>query len=205
MAKGNHVFNAFDKVIAKIYGDVVLLDDPKRGREFDALGGSGGDVVEADTSFNTRFESSYKYFKEIRDHVSIGLIHKTQDDRPVVANDANSKDFGEEAIKFGAAVMKWATGASNDDPMDVWRQLINMGSDPLAQTTYIKQGSSEAGTPGTEDARRARCVELDKFIKGELTKLVRNWLLAIRWDLKKLRKVSYIPSQSSDWKDLLKA
>lgn len=205
MANGNHVFNAYDKVIYKIYREIVVLDDPERGRDLDAVGGSGGDITKADSNLKARFEYSYTFFKEIRDHGNIRLIHDTQDDRPVVANDANSKEFGEEAGKFGAAVMDWATGVGANDPMDNWRQLVNMGSDPLAQETYIKQGSSAAGTPASEDARRARCVELDKFVKAELTGLVKKWLLGIRADLKKLGKVSYVPSRFTAWKDLLKS
>ncbi|MBP0594792.1 hypothetical protein J8I87_35050 [Paraburkholderia sp. LEh10] len=141
MAKGNHVFNAFDKVISNIYREIVVLDDPQRGRELDAVGGSGGDITKADANLKVRFEYLYTFFKEIRDHVNIGLMHDTQDDHPLVANDANSTKFGEEAVKFGAAVMAWATGTGATDPMDAWRQLVNKGSDPpLAQATYIKGG-----------------------------------------------------------------
>ncbi|MGF6855864.1 hypothetical protein OKW29_004775 [Paraburkholderia sp. CI3] len=51
---------------------------------------------------------AYEFFERIRGHVNIGLIHDTQDDRPVVAN----------------------------DPVDNSRQLVNKGSDPLTQETY---------------------------------------------------------------------
>lgn len=204
MAKGNHVFNAFDKVIHKIYREIAALDDPERGRDLDAIGGSGGDITKADASLKTRFEYSYKYFKDIRDHVNIHLIHDTQDDRTVVANDANSKEFGDEAGKFGIAVMEWATGANANDPLDSWRQLVNKGSDPLALKTYVTQGSSAADTPNSESGRRARCVALDMFVRGQLTVLVRNWLLGLRVDLKKLGKVSYTPNKAADWKDRLK-
>jgi hypothetical protein len=70
-----------------------------------------------------------------------------------------------------------ATGAGANDPMDNWRQLVKKVSDPCAQETYINNGSSAVGTPNSEDARRARRVDLEKFVKAGLTGLVRNWLL----------------------------
>ncbi|MBP0590313.1 hypothetical protein J8I87_11440 [Paraburkholderia sp. LEh10] len=203
MAKGNHVFNSFDKVIHAIYRAILELDG--RGRALDAVSGSGASVTEAETVLNSRFKTSYGFFKQIQRHEKIAEIHTTQDDRPVIANDGNSKDFGNASANFAAAVMKWATTDAADDPMESWRQLVNAGSDLAAQESYVKQGSSSPGTPGSETLRRKRCVDLSEFVKGELTKLVRNWLLAIRLDLKNAKIVSYDLRDSAAWKGLLNA
>jgi len=203
MAKGNHVFNSFDKVIHGTYRAILELDG--RERALDAVSGSGANVVEGEAALNARFRFSYGFFKQIRDHEKIARIHATQDDRPVIAGDDNSKDFGKASKEFAAAVMKWATHDAAEDPMNSWRQLVNAGSDIAAQEAYIKEGSSSPGTPKSEDLRRERCVDLSKFVKGELTKLVRNWLLAIRLDLQGGNKVSYDPHTPKAWKDLLDA
>jgi hypothetical protein len=204
MAKGNHVFNRFDKVILGAYKKILALDGNER--DLDAVNGSGADVAVAEAVLRSKFKSSYRFFRQIRDHEKIALIGATQDDRPVIANDGNSQVFGRASAAFEAAVMKWATTDAANDPMESWRQLVNAGSDVAAQESYINQGSSSEGTPGSESARRGRCVELSEFIKGELTGLVRNWLLAIRLDLQeRIKKVSYDPGNPNAWTGQLNA
>jgi hypothetical protein len=204
MAKGNHVFNSFDKVIHGIYRAILELDG--RGRDLDAVSGSGANVADADSALKSKFKNSYHFFQQVRDHERIAEIHTTQDDRAVIANDGNSQDFGRASTGFATAVMKWATTDAAEDPMDSWRQLVNAGSDVAAQESYVKHGSSAEGTPGSENLRRKRCVELSEFVKGELTALVRKWLLAIRQDLQvRVGKVSYEPDNLEAWKGLLNA
>jgi hypothetical protein len=202
MPKGNHVFNAFDKVIANSYAQVIETFVPDLTRDLDAVGGSGGDVVAAESRLRRKLAYSFGYFEQIRDHEKMHWIHDTFDDHAVVTNDANSTAFGRETDRFKEAVTNWATVHGGNDPMDRWRQLVNTGTDPLAQETYVKEGSSAAGTPGSSLARRARCVEIDMFVKGELTRLVRNWLLAIRLDLKNAKAVEY-ESTTQEWKGAL--
>lgn len=201
MAKGNHVFNSFDKVIHRTYRKILELDG--NGRALDTVSGSRGNLVKAEEALTSKFPNSYNFYKQIRDHKSMLQIHATQDDRPVVANDGNSLEFGRASSDFEAAVMKWATTDASDDPMESWRQLVNAGSDVAAQESYVKEGSSSAEAPKGESARRALCVALSEFVKGELTKLVRCWLLAIRLDLKLMGKVSYDPKSGEAWKNQL--
>ncbi|MEX3809665.1 hypothetical protein AB3X96_05230 [Paraburkholderia sp. BR13439] len=202
MAKGNHVFNRFDKVIHGAFKKILALYG--NDRDLDAVNGSGANVADAEAVLRSKYKYSYHFFRQIRDHEKIALIGATQDDRPVIANDGNSQDFGRASAAFEAAVMKWAMAVAADDPMENWRQLVNAGSDVAAQESYVKQGSSLEGSPASENARRARCVELSEFIKGELTGLVRKWLLAIRQDLQE-EKVSYDPGNFDAWKSQLNA
>jgi hypothetical protein len=198
MAKGNHVFNSFDKVIHRAYRAILELNS--NGSALDTVSGSKGNLDEAKEVFSSKFPSSYGFFRQIKDHKNMALIHETQDDRAVVANDGNSLEFGRASSDFEDAVMKWATTDAPNDPMESWRQLVNAGSDVAAQESYIKQGSGLAQAPKSESDRRALCVALSEFVKGDLTKLVRHWLLAIRLDLFKMRKVSYDPNNGEAWK-----
>ncbi|WP_186138244.1 hypothetical protein [Burkholderia gladioli] len=210
MAKGNHVFNAFDKVIASVYYSVVGYDEAARKEDMNLIGGAGGDTdaarqkaSEAEAMMRKRFVTSYPIYREILDRDEMKWLHATQDDHPVIPNDANSRSFGEESTRFGAEVVDWATGVSNADVMVRWRQLVNLGVDQQAQENYVKEGSSQPGTPNSEDARRARCGKINEFVKGDLTGKVRHLLLAIRFDLKMLKKIKYDPKLSTDWKALL--
>jgi hypothetical protein len=203
MSKGNHVFNAFDKVVQASYKG--LLGMFGFGREIDTVTGSGGDMVKAEATLKANFGYSYQLYKEIMQHEKIEEIHDTQDDRPVSANDANSTEFGEASKQFSDVVTKWALTDYRDDPMDAWRQLVNAGHDQSAEADYIQHGSSAQGTPANPAARRTHCVDLSKFVKGELTRLVSRWMIALRVDLKdRGEKVAYDPPDKKDWKKIVK-
>jgi hypothetical protein len=201
MAKGNHVFNSFDKVIHNTYRDILQVVD--MGRDLDAIRGSGGNIATATESLQSKFKDSFRFYNEIVGHPKIAELHNTQDDEAVVANDPNSTGFGLASEAFSAAVMKWAMDQDGGNPMDYWRRLVNAGADKTAQDNYIKKGSSALGTPSSETARRSHCVELEKFVKGELGALVRKWLLAIRLDLQTKSKAVTYTQKIREWKDLV--
>ena len=195
MAKGNHVFNNFDKVIQNIFR--VILADQNLGREFDAINGSGGDINSARTLLQSKFPVSLRYYNEIKDHPEIKRIHETQDDKPVASNDPNSKNFGTATTKFSNAVVAWALNGTSDSPIDAWRELTTAGFDPEAQRNYV----SEAPKSQRQD-RQKRCEQLAQFVKGELGRLVGCWLFALRADLQINSPKDY-EKKREEWRSLI--
>jgi hypothetical protein len=196
MGKGNHVFNNFDGAVYNAFGKIT--EALGLGREFDALGGSGGNVDAARKAIDGTFQDSYKFLREILDHPLTKQLHQVQDDEPVLPNDPNSQAFGQEAALFTQAALKWVWGDPAANPAENWRRMVNLGHDAQAQTNYIEK----CGETAKKSERRDKCQDLAKFVKGELTKLVRNWLLALRLDLLKAKKVQY-DDKPLDWKNLL--
>jgi len=180
MAKGNHVFNDFDGCLLSAFAD--FLEEAGGGEHLRALGGSGGSEAAAREFMSSRYATSWPLLVEIRSRPQIRDIHWIQDDAVVGASDENSQAFGAASRAFRTAVVAWAWDAQGTNPMEAWRQLVNAGVDKTAWDRFVA-GSSIAQAPKSSEGRAARCVELEKFIRGDLTKLAARWLLALRADL----------------------
>jgi len=200
MAKGNHVFNDFDGCIASAFADVLAKMGGEGGAHLRALNGSGGPVAPARTFMDSKFTRSYPSLLVIRSNPRIAEIHWVQDDAVVAANDENSGAFGEAAAAFRSAVVDWAMGGDCDNPMAAWRQLVNAGVDHAAMERFVA-GSSQSLAPRSAEGRRTLCLEIEKFIRGALTKDTAKWLIELRLDLQ-LQNYDYAKSESG-WKATL--
>ncbi|WP_448098443.1 hypothetical protein [Luteibacter yeojuensis] len=199
MANGNHVFNDFESCIVSCF--VLLLEQYKLERHFNALNGSGGDMAEGRRVMNSKFATSYPLLLEIRAHPRMRERSWIQDDERVEANDHNSIEFGKKAKDFKDVFYKWVCGLPAD-PMMAWRDIVNAGQDPAARTGFIG-GSSLAQAPKSSEARRELCRQVELFIRGDLTRLVAKWLIAIRQDLSTAGTVEYAGDETA-WRNVLR-
>ena len=197
MPKGNHVFNNFENVIHKAFK--AVLANYNLDRELDAVNGSGGDIDKAKLALNAKFANAFKFYTELRDHALTHAMHDAQDDEAVAPDDPNSIAFGEKSEEFVAALVKWSWGDDSVDVGDLWRQLINIGFDQAAATSYIEKGSSANGAAKQPAERRAHIEALQQFVRGEMTKIAINFMLAVRFDLKLANAVDY-EGKPAAWK-----
>ena len=200
MPKGNHVFNNFDNTVHNTF--IEVLEVFKHADALKAVSGSGGDAVGGAKTLTGTYPNAFKFYNEIINHPLVAVMHAVQDDKPVLPNDPNSKAFGELAAEFTTVVKNWVFGVDGANPVEQWRQMVNIGFDQDACDAYIKVGSSQPGTPNTELKRRERCTELQLFVKGDLSKLATNWMLALRMDLSLAKQVSYSDKPAA-WKLIL--
>lgn len=199
MSKGNHVFNNFDGTMYNAFENITNAFG--HSAFLKTLNGSGGNMQEAE-EIQKKYTHSYEFLRQIRTHLQVAIMHTIQDDEPVGVDDPNSRAYGELAEVFSNAVSVWVFETGDANPLDVWRQLVNIGRDKTAMRNYIEKGSSQKETPKSAEAREKQCDEIHKFIKGELSKLVLNWLLALRLDLKLTKAVSY-QTKPKEWKEIL--
>lgn len=185
MAKGNHVFNDFDGCVATSFKK--LARELQLEQELIAATASQGENSPAAATIRGHFPSSYATLIEMQAHDRTREMHWIQDDLEVVANDGNSVAFGRESGRFSQAVIDWAWGRDDkENPMTVWRDLVNAGEDLSARKNFAK-GSSLKDAPKSEAAREELCQEVRKFIRGELSKLVGKWLIQLREDMALVR------------------
>jgi hypothetical protein len=76
--------------------------------------------------------------------------------------------------------------------------MVNLGFDQAAYNNYARGASTDAA----RDKRKSECEEIRKFISGELSKMVFNWLLVLRIDLKSAQMATYDGNRQA-WKDVL--
>lgn len=184
MAKGNHVFNDFDGCVATSFKK--LTRELQLEQVLIAATAGGSNSPEAAT-LRGHFPSSYATLLEMQAHDRVKDMHWIQDDQEVVANDGNSQAFGRESGRFSQAVVDWAWGKDDkENPMTVWRDLVNAGEDVTARSNFAK-GSSRKEAPKTEAARQDLCQQVRMFIRGELSKLVGKWLVQLRDDMALVR------------------
>jgi hypothetical protein len=211
MAKGNHVFNDFSGIVLDAYKSIlsnfaVNPGDPKSltyDKHLNALEnkeGRAGDVALAECELkNGRLKDSYAMYRQIADHKKMERIHEMQDDGPVLLNDPNSQAFSNASDDFRRAALDWASGVPEADPSTGWREMVKHGFDQGAHDKYL----ALASTPKARAGRENECHEIRKFISAELTKLVFNWLLLLRADLKGAKMATYDGNRQA-WKDALR-
>jgi hypothetical protein len=185
MAKGNHVFNDFDGCVATSFK--TLARELSLEQALIAATSSGGENSPDAATIRGHFPSSYATLAEMRTHDRVKEMHWIQDDNEVIANDGNSMAFGRESNRFSQAVVDWAWGRDDkENPMTVWRDLVNAGEDLTARKNFAK-GSSRKEAPRTEAGREELCQQVRMFIRGELSKLVGKWLIQLRNDMARAR------------------
>lgn len=181
MPKGNHVFNDFDGCVVTSFKK--LTRELNLEQVFIAATASGAENSPDAVALRGHFPTSWATLIEMQAHDRVKEMHWIQDDQEVIANDGNSMAFGRESNRFSQAVIDWAWGRDDkENPMTVWRDLVNAGEDVTARNNFAK-GSSRKEAPKTEAAREALCQQVRMFIRGELSKLVGKWLIQLRDDM----------------------
>jgi hypothetical protein len=183
MPKGNHVFNDFDGCVATSF--------KKLSRELNLeqvlIAATGAGNSPEATTIRGHFPTSYATLIEMQAKDRVKEMHWIQDDKEVIANDGNSMAFGRESARFSQAVIDWAWGRDDkENPMTVWRDLVNAGEDITARRNFAKE-SSRKEAPKTEAGREELCQQVRMFIRGELSKLVGKWLVQLRDDMTSAR------------------
>lgn len=185
MAKGNHVFNDFDGCVASSFKK--LSRELNLEQALIAATVPGAENSSDAATIRGHFPSSYPALIEIQKHSRVKEMHWIQDDQEVIANDGNSMAFGRESGRFSQAVIDWAWGRDDkENPMTVWRDLVNAGEDVTARRNFAK-GSSRKEAPKTEAGREELCQQVRMFVRGELSRLVGKWLVQLRDDMALVR------------------
>ncbi|MBB3228139.1 hypothetical protein FHW69_002774 [Luteibacter sp. Sphag1AF] len=185
MAKGNHVFNDFDGCLASSFKR--LAQELSLEKVLIAATSKGAQNSSDAATIRALFPNSYATLAEIRNHARVAQMHWIQDDQVVVADDPNSMAFGRQSERFKQSVLDWAWGNDDrDNPMTVWRSLVNAGEDASARRNFAN-GSSLEQAPKSKADRESLCQEVSTFIRGELSKLVGKWLMQLRSDMTMVR------------------
>ncbi|HET9959101.1 MAG TPA: hypothetical protein VFQ61_31640 [Polyangiaceae bacterium] len=178
MAKGNHVFNHFEKTIRNAFeaflteGGVQVEDRAVDVNSAIAMPGSAD--AEA---IRARYPRAWAKFKEIVSAPQHKEMEGMQDDSPVAANDPNSQSYGIAAAQFISGVRALASAQPGMPPGAAWQAMVKSGFDAAAADRYVN------AAPRAGQAKRKADIErIRTFIKGRLNSDVSVWIQFMKLD-----------------------
>lgn len=172
MAKGNHVFNHFNKTVGNAF-TTFLVAAGVQVNLATALASSNS--VDA-TTLLTRYPKAWPKFKEIANSAHFAHWDEMQDDQDVAADDANSLAYGKAAASFVAEVKKLAGGQSGSAG-NYWGEMLNVGYDGDAAERYINLSAQK------REERRKLVTQSGVWVKGPLNSMVCTWLQYLKLDV----------------------
>jgi len=197
VAKGNHVFNSFDKSIISGF-EAFLLGANVVVTLSDAVNSSSSEGAKKLVSL---YPSAWPKYKEIIKSAAFTQLHKMQDSNTVPESDPNSQAFGKDSKEFVAQMGNMGKGSSNN-PGAAWKKMLASGYDGQAAYYYIKdtlnpgdetpkqtlsyddiQVPVTTAEPNSKEKRLKLVNSMSAWLKGGLTHNVDTWISYLRWDV----------------------
>lgn len=180
MAKGNHVFNHYNKTIENAFAafiDAARIHTAQGAKINLATAKAASGSADA-VALAGKLPKAWPKFKEIVTAPAFARWDTMQDDEPVLPNDPNSAAYGKVGKSFIDEVVKIASQGTRPGarPGAHWQEMINIGFDQAAATGFIGQGN-KAGE------RRALVESTQTWVRGPLNGLVSTWIQYMKLDM----------------------
>lgn len=181
MAKGNHVFNHYDKTIDNAFAgllEAIGLTVPAGTPVHLTMAKSTPSSADA-LAIAARLPKAWPKFLEI-----VGARpfkddwDKMQDDEPVSPDDVNSQAYGRAVSSFVAEIRKIAdpTTRGTARPGKFWSDMTECGYDAAAAANYIGSGPKKG-------QREALVATTKLWIATTLNGLVTTWIQYLKLDM----------------------